>query len=115
MNWYLKCLKQYADLSGRARRKEYWMFYLFNTIIGVALMCIDSITGLGVLYTLYMLAVLVPGLAVCVRRLHDLGKSGWWILICLIPLAGLILLYWSCKEGQRTTNQWGADPKFGEA
>ena len=115
MNWYLKCLKQYADFSGRARRTEYWMFVLFNVIISMVLAIIDNFAGTGFLGLIYSLAVFIPGLAVCVRRLHDIGKSGWNYLIGLIPIIGfIILLVWFCKEGERQSNAWGPDPKAGE-
>lgn len=121
MKWYLKCLKQYFDFSGRARRKEYWLFCLFNIIFAIILEIIDTVTGLtfsvnifelGILGTSYALLLLIPGLAVCVRRLHDIGKSGWFYLIGLIPLVGaIIVLIWFCKEGEHKTNKWGPDPK----
>ena len=115
MNWYLKCLKQYADFSGRARRTEYWMFALFNVIISVVLSIIDNFAGTGYLGMIYSLAVLIPGLAVCVRRLHDIGKSGWYYFIGLIPIIGaIILLVWFCTEGEPQSNAWGPDPKAGE-
>lgn len=124
MNWYLKCFKQYADFSGRARRKEYWHFVLFNVIISFVLGFIDGFTGmiiseeysLGVLSGIYSLAVLIPGIAVGVRRLHDIGKSGWNYFLALIPLVGtLILLIWFLREGERCSNNWGEDPKANEA
>ena len=119
MNWYLKVLKQYADFSGRARRKEYWMFVLFNMIFGIVAMILDNILGIaiegigyGPLYGLYALAVLIPGLAVVVRRLHDVGKSGWMILICLIPLIGAIwLLVLMVTDSNPGENQYGQNPK----
>lgn len=120
MEWYLKCFKQYVDFSGRARRKEYWMFTLFNLIIAVVLGFIDGILGwtsteigLGVLGGIYSLAVLLPGLAVGVRRLHDIGKSGWNYLLAFIPLVGaIILIVWFCKEGENGSNTWGINPKY---
>lgn len=123
MNWYLKCLKQYADFRGRARRKEYWMFTLFNAIIGFVFGCIDGLLGwtnpeigLGVLGGIYSLAVLVPGLAVTVRRLHDVGMSGWKLLYVLIPIIGAIILIVSyCTAGDSGSNAWGEDPKKDEA
>lgn len=119
MYWYLKALKQYADFSGRARRKEYWMFVLFNVIFAIVAMILDNILGLtigdltyGVFYFLYGLTVLIPGLAVAVRRLHDIGKSGWMILITIIPLIGaiwlLVLLMTDSNPGE---NEYGHNRK----
>ncbi len=119
MNWYLKVLKQYADFSGRARRKEYWMFALFNIIFAFVLGFIDGLVGsfspeigIGVLGGIYSLAVLIPGLAVSVRRLHDVGKSGWMILIVLIPIIGAIwLLVLMVTDSNPGENQYGPNPK----
>ena len=119
MNWYLKVLKQYADFSGRARRKEYWMFALFNMIFAIVAMILDNVLGIamegigyGPLYGLYALAMLIPGLAVAVRRLHDVGKSGWMILIALIPLIGAIwLLVLEVTDSNAGENQYGQNPK----
>jgi uncharacterized membrane protein YhaH (DUF805 family) len=119
MNWYLKVLKQYADFSGRARRKEYWMFVLFHTIFAIVAMILDKVLGIamegigyGPLYGIYVLAMLIPGLAVGVRRLHDVGKSGWMFLIALIPLVGAIwLLVLFCTDSQLENNKWGQNPK----
>lgn len=111
--WYLKVLKQYTDFSGRARRKEYWMFVLANFLISLMLGVIDYFIGYTVLEGLYSLAVFIPGLAVCVRRLHDIGKSGWWFLIALIPIVGGIwLLVLLCQDSQYDANQWGENPKI---
>lgn len=119
MEWYLKCWRQYADFSGRARRKEYWMFVLFNAIFVFIATILDNILGLtigelpyGVIYLLYLLAVLVPGLAVSVRRMHDIGKSGWMILIAFIPIIGSIwLLVLCCFDSQVGENRYGVNPK----
>lgn len=119
MNWYLSVLKNYATFSGRARRKEYWMFTLFNFIIYIVLTILDGAlglvnyeTGFGVLSGLYTLAVLIPGLAVLVRRLHDTNRSGWWVLISFVPLIGLIvLLVFACLDSQKGNNKYGAYPK----
>ena len=93
MNWYLRCWEHYADFKGRARRKEYWMFALFNFIVVVVLTILDSLLGwvipeigVGALGIVYTLAAFIPGLAVVVRRLHDIGKSGWCYLIAFSPL-----------------------------
>ncbi|MFP5114133.1 DUF805 domain-containing protein [Bacillaceae bacterium C204] len=113
MEWYLKVLKNYVGFSGRARRKEYWMFYLFNAIAMIILSIIDNIIGTySLLYCLYSLAVLLPSLAVAFRRLHDIGRSGAWILIGLIPLIGaIILLVFACTDSQPDDNQYGPNPK----
>ena len=119
MNWYLEVLKKYAVFSGRARRKEYWYFFLFNIIILLVLSFIDGMTGtfiyeagLGLLGGIYALAVLIPGIAVAVRRLHDTDRSGWWLLIGLIPILGTIaLLVFMLQDGKPGENQYGANPK----
>ena len=112
MNWYLKCLNQYADFEGRARRKEYWMFVLFNALISIVVEGIGYVFGLDFLVSLYALAVFIPVLAVSIRRLHDIGKSGWWYLIGLIPLIGwIILLVYYCTDSEPYDNKWGANPK----
>ena len=118
MQWYLDVLKtKYAQFSGRARRREYWMFFLFNLLVTVALLIVDAITGtltpsgLGLLSGLYTLAVLVPGIAVSIRRLHDTDRSGWWLLIGLVPLLGIVLLVFMCFDGTPGDNQYGASPK----
>jgi len=119
MNWYLQVLKKYAEFGGRSRRKEYWMFALFNVIFLIVAIILDNVLGTtigvlpyGVFYFLYALAVLLPGLAVGVRRLHDVGKSGWMMLIGLIPLIGAIwLLVLVCTDSQSGTNKWGENPK----
>ena len=119
MNWYLAVLKNYAGFSGRARRKEYWMFVLFNMIFAIVAMILDNVLGIaiegvgyGPLYGLYVLAVLIPGLAVAVRRLHDVGKSGWMILIALIPIIGAIwLLVLMVTDSNTGENKYGPNPK----
>lgn len=122
MKWYLKCFKQYANFDGRARRKEYWMFFLFNFIFSLVAVALDNLlgtsnpeVGIGVVYGLYVLLVLVPGIAVTVRRLHDIGKSGWMILVALIPLAGPIwLLVLAVTNSDQGQNQYGENPKRAE-
>ncbi len=115
MNWYLGVLKNYAKFDGRARRKEYWMFFLFNLIIGAVLAILDSVLfggGAGLLLILYMLAVIVPGVAVSVRRLHDTDRSGWWILVSLVPFVGaIVLLIFMILDGTPGENRFGPNPK----
>jgi uncharacterized membrane protein YhaH (DUF805 family) len=117
VNWYLEVLKKYAVFSGRARRKEYWMFLLFNIIIGLVLGGIAWLAGgPDVLGSIYGLVVLIPGIAVSVRRLHDTDRSGWWLLIGLIPLIGtIVLLVFMAQDSQPGANQYGPNPKTATA
>ena len=112
-DWYLKCVKlHYADFEGRARRTEYWMFVLANLLITIGLYVIFHLIHLPVVASLYSLAVLIPALAVGARRLHDTGKSGWWLLIGLIPVIGtIVLIIFFATEGTRGANEYGPDPK----
>lgn len=111
MNWYLKVLKNYAGFEGRARRTELWMFALFNFIFGVVLAIIDGVAGTIALQLLYALAVLIPAIAVGVRRLHDQDKSGWLLLLVFIPILGsLALLILYCLPGTSGDNKYGPDP-----
>lgn len=115
MNWYLTVMRSAFDFSGRARRTEYWMFTLFNLIFSILANVIDVVIGLGILSVIYSLVVFIPGLAVSVRRLHDINKSGWNILLALIPLVGaIILLVFFVKEGDKGRNTYGPDPKSPE-
>ena len=122
MNWYLQALKKYADFSGRARRREYWFFVLFNIIVSIVLTVCDVFLGtysaaasIGILTGIYTLAVLIPGIAVTIRRLHDTGRSGWWILIVLVPIVGwIVLLIFMVIDSQPGQNAYGPSPKGGE-
>jgi uncharacterized membrane protein YhaH (DUF805 family) len=119
LSWYLQALKNYAVFSGRSGRKEFWYFVLFNIIVGVVLGLIDRLLGtyssasnIGLLSGTYSLAILIPSLAVAVRRLHDLDYTGWWILIGLVPFVGsIVLLVFALFEGTPGTNRYGPDPK----
>jgi uncharacterized membrane protein YhaH (DUF805 family) len=124
MEWATLPLKKYAEFTGRARRKEYWMFVLLVFAIYVVAAIIDGILGMGgmiagaygPLMTIAALALLVPSIAVGIRRLHDTNRSGWWMLIGLIPIVGsIILLVFFVLEGTRGPNQYGPDPLEGEA
>lgn len=130
MQHYLLTLNKFADFKSRTGRTEFWMFTLFNFLGFIVCLIIDNIFGItfgslmeamaglpkeqlpyGVFYMLYSLLTLVPSLAVGVRRLHDIGKSGWFSLLGFIPLVGaIILIVWFCKEGQKEANQWGENP-----
>jgi uncharacterized membrane protein YhaH (DUF805 family) len=112
MNWYIEVLKKYAVFSGRARRKEYWYFVLFNLIIMIILTIIDLAIDSSILSTLYSLAVLIPSIAVDVRRLHDTNRTGWWLLIGLIPIIGwIVLIIFMVQDSQKGENQYGPNPK----
>ena len=126
MNWYLEVIKNnYANFSGRARRKEYWMFTLVNTIIiavlyAILISSVDMNTGemsslgsiAGIIIGIYSLAIIVPSLAVTIRRFHDQDKSGWMFLLAFIPaVGGLIIFVFMCLEGTKGDNRFGPDPK----
>jgi uncharacterized membrane protein YhaH (DUF805 family) len=113
LEWYTKVLSNYVGFQGRARRKEYWMFVLFNAIASLVLGIVDAILNLGsILGLLYSLAVFIPSIAVGFRRLHDTNKSGWWSLIVLIPLVGAIIyIVFMCKDSDDSENRYGPSPK----
>jgi uncharacterized membrane protein YhaH (DUF805 family) len=118
MNWYLDAWKNYFTFTGRSRRKAYWMFVLFNIIAAVLAGVLDSLLGFagengyGPISGLYSLAVFIPGLALAIRRLHDTGRTGWWMLLGLIPLLGwIVLLIFFVTDSQPGANQYGPNPK----
>lgn len=121
MSWYITAIKNYANFKGRARRKEYWMFILFNYLFGLACSLADGLLGLqiplegkalGIFGAVYGLFVLIPSFSVSVRRLHDIDKSGWWLLLSLLPVIGWVwLLVYSTMGGTPCDNRFGADPK----
>lgn len=133
MEWYLEVLKNnYSNFSGRARRKEYWMFALFHFIVIILLTLFmigmlaaadaSDMTALAIVgvipFALYILGTIIPSLAVAVRRLHDIGKSGWWVLTPQIPFVGsifaIVLLVFYCQDGDPDDNEWGPSPKEDE-
>ncbi|WBL21495.1 DUF805 domain-containing protein [Zunongwangia sp. HRR-M8] len=119
MKWYLKAFRQYSDFNGRARRKEYFMFGLFNALFTILCIAVSSALSAWLetpafisIYVLYMLATLVPSIAVSVRRLHDIGKSGWMLLVNFIPLVGPIwMLILLITDSDPENNEYGANPK----
>lgn len=119
MNWFLVVLKKYAIFTGRAQRAEYWYFFLFYILIFIGLSIIDGImgsfsaeSGIGLLSGLYTLAMFIPSLAVGVRRLHDTGRSGWWLLIGIIPLIGpIVLIVFFVQDSVPGDNLYGPNPK----
>ena len=120
MNYYSICLSKFADFSGRARRREYWTFALVNCLIALLLLILGLAFGedspaSNILVTIFYLIMLIPNLSVSVRRLHDIGKSGWWLFIGLVPLVGsLLLLVWSFMDSEEGENQYGENPKGGK-
>lgn len=121
MQYYINVIKNYATFNGRARRKEYWMFVLFNMIFSIIASLIDRVAGLnimiagvpmGIISSIYSLFILLPSLSVIVRRLHDTNRAGGWIFIGLIPLIGwIVLLVFYCTAGTNGSNRFGEDPK----
>lgn len=120
MNYYSICLSKFADFSGRARRREYWTFALVNGLIALILLILGLAFGedspaSNIMVKIFYLIMLVPNLSVSVRRLHDIGKSGWYMFLSLIPLIGvLILLIWSLMDSEPGENQYGKNPKEGK-
>lgn len=123
MNYFLDVVRnKYAQFNGRAGRSEFWYFALFNFVISLVLELLDSVLGLqsglsnvGILSGLFSLAMIIPGIAVSVRRLHDTGRSGWWLLLIFAVLIGWIaLLVFYCQDSQEGTNEFGPNPKTGE-
>jgi len=116
MNWYIGVLKKYAVFSGRARRKEYWMFTLVNVIILLVLAGVEKALGILGPSVIYALAVLLPGLAVSIRRLHDTDRSGWWMLLSLVPFIGaVVLLVFMVLDSNPGGNRFGPNPKAAAA
>jgi len=119
MGWYLEALKKYAVFGGRSRRKEYWYFVLFSLIVSLVLSAIDALLGtfssstnVGLLGGIYGLAIIIPSIAVSVRRLHDIDRTGWWVLISLVPVIGtIVLLVFAALEGTPGENRFGPNPK----
>lgn len=114
MNWFLHALRHYADFSGRARRMEYWMYLLVYFLIYGVLLALQNyvLPSLGgILVLVYALALIIPGISVSVRRLHDTGHSGWWFLIGLTGIGWFVLLYWYLKDGDPGSNAYGPNPK----
>ncbi|PCS23395.1 DUF805 domain-containing protein [Candidatus Enterovibrio escicola] len=118
MNWYIGVLKQYAVFKGRVRRKEYWMFIMFNMLFSTILSQLDKIIGtyhpelgFGTLSVIYGIAVFLPTLSVTVRRLHDYDYVGWWALLGLVPFGVILLLILHAREGTKGDNRFGSDPK----
>jgi len=124
MEWATLPLKRYAEFTGRSRRKEYWMFTLLAIGIYIVASILDRIAGMngmiagryGPIMALVALGLLVPSIAVSIRRLHDSDRSGWWLLLGLVPMVGeIIVLVFMVLKGTPGTNRFGADPKAGEA
>lgn len=115
-NWFCKCLKNYVNFSGRARRKEYWFFTLFCMLIGIAFGILKGLAGdaaviISLINLLVSIALILPGIAVTVRRLHDTGRSGWWYLLVFTIVGIIPLIIWFCANTDPKANKWGAPAK----
>lgn len=115
MHWYFDVIKKYMVFNGRATRSEYWYFALFNNIITITLFLAWKLTGsilFDMICMVYILSVMLPALGVSVRRMHDTGLSGWWVLLGVIPFIGsLVLLVMFIRDSQVGDNPYGPDPK----
>ena len=114
VDWFKKGLRNYTNFSGRARRKEYWYFLLMQIILIIIAMVLDTIifdSDVGLFYLVVALGLFLPGVAVTIRRLHDTNHSGWWFLISLVPLIGIVLIVFLVRETKFETNQWGPPAK----
>ena len=109
MQYYIEALKRFTDFGGRSSRPAYWYFVLFNFLIMIGLMVVGAVVpDLALLYSIYSLVLLVPGIAVSVRRLHDAGYSGWLFLLAIIPVIGLVVIYFLVQPSQPGSNEYGA-------
>lgn len=114
IDWFKKGMRNYVNFSGRARRKEYWYFLLMQIILIIIAMVLDTIifdSEIGLFYLVVALGLFLPGVAVTIRRLHDTSHSGWWFLISLVPLIGIVLIVFLVRETKFETNQWGPPAK----
>jgi len=117
MNWYVEALQKYAQFSGRSRRMEYWMFTLFNVLIIIGLAFLMAMMDKAgtiplLLLGMYCVGIIIPALSVAIRRLHDTGRSGWWILLGVVPFGGIVLLIFYLMPGESGDNAYGPDPKL---
>lgn len=112
MEYFLGAFKKFADFSGRARRKEYWMYFLFYMIFYIGLAIIDGVVGTMFLAFIFSVVMLIPSISIATRRLHDTGRSGWWQLIALIPLVGAIVLIIFLVQDSHADNSYGPNPKL---
>ncbi|BBL91383.1 aminopeptidase [Vibrio rotiferianus] len=119
-DWYYKVILNYTNFNGRARRQEYWYFTLVNVLVNLVMGIIDRVIGsvmqmenFGFFGVIYALFIMIPSIAVTVRRLHDSGRTGWWALIAFVPIIGiLVLLYFLIQDSEEGSNQYGANPKY---
>ncbi|MFN1650048.1 DUF805 domain-containing protein [Vibrio rotiferianus] len=119
-DWYYKVILNYTNFNGRARRQEYWYFTLVNVLVNLVMGIIDRAIGsatqmdnFGFFGVIYALFIMIPSIAVTVRRLHDSGRTGWWALIAFVPVIGiLVLLYFLIQDSEEGSNQYGANPKY---
>ncbi|WP_067520058.1 DUF805 domain-containing protein [Endozoicomonas ascidiicola] len=111
MEYFISALKQYATFEGRARRKEYWMYFLFYIIFFFVVTIIDSVIGTAILSLIYSLGMVIPSISIAARRLHDTDRSGWWQLILFVPLIGTIVMLVFLVQDSKADNEYGPNPK----
>lgn len=112
LDWFIKCIRHYARFNGRARRKEFWYFYLGQSILIILALLLDWLFGTRLLfYCSVAFSLILPSIAVTIRRLHDVNRSGWYSLMLILPLANFLVLFWLCSETKNTSNRWGAPAK----
>jgi len=118
MNWFLMAMRKYANFSGRSQRAEYWWFFLVYFLLMILAVFIDVALGLtmgesgvGVLTLMLILLFFIPVISVGVRRLHDIGRSGWWMLLMIVPFGSLVLMVMAMLDSKPETNKWGPSPK----
>jgi uncharacterized membrane protein YhaH (DUF805 family) len=104
------CFSKYIQFGGRASRSEYWYWTLFSVLVSIVANIIDGILGIGIVTGIAGLAILLPGLAVSARRLHDIDRTFWWVLLAFTVIGGFVLLYWACVRGTLGPNRFGPDP-----
>jgi uncharacterized membrane protein YhaH (DUF805 family) len=109
---FMNVLKKYAEFSGRARRQEYWMFTLIYILMYAGLAVVEGmILGTPFISSIFLLAMFLPTISVAIRRLHDTGRSGWWLLLSLIPIVSIVLVVFMCLDSEEGDNDYGPNPK----
>jgi len=112
MGYFIDVIKRYKDFSGRSTRTEYWMFILYYVITSIIVNIVDYFLGTGFLSLIFAIVIWIPSISIAARRLHDIGRSGWWQLIGLIPVIGVIVLIVFLVQDSHDENEYGPNPKL---